>query len=45
VTFGTKKLEWRGIAGGEKIENMFIHFDRMYEPDTDRRTDRQTDTA
>jgi len=44
MTFGMEKLEWCGYTRlWKKFENMFVRFDRIYEPD--RRTDRQTDTA
>jgi len=36
----------RPVPDGEKIEDTFIRFDRMYERyERDRRTDRRTDTA
>ena len=38
-----KRRRRRGYSTVKKFEDMFIHFDRMYE--RDRRTDRQTDTA
>jgi len=41
MTFGTEKLEWCGYPMVKKIEDMFIHFDRIHE--RDGRTDRQTD--
>jgi len=40
MTFGTEKLEWCGYPTVKKFEDMFIHFDSMYE--RDRQTDRQT---
>jgi len=41
TTFGTEKIEWCGyLPDGEKIKDMFIRFDKMYE--RDRQTDRQT---
>jgi len=33
MPFGTEKLEWIGYPTVKKIEDMFIHFDRMYKRD------------
>ena len=47
VPFGMEKLEWWAARWLNFFEDMFIHFDRMYERDrhTDGHTDRRTDTA
>jgi len=42
MPFGMEKLGWCGYPTVKKFENMFIHFDKMYE--RDGRTDIQTDT-
>jgi len=31
MTFGTKKTRMAWLPDGEKIEDMFVHFDRMHE--------------
>jgi len=41
MPFSTEKLEWCGYPTVKRFEDMFIHFDRMYE--RDRHTDGQTD--
>jgi len=41
MTFGMEKLEWCAYPTVKKVEDIFIHFDRIHERDgrTDRRTD------
>jgi len=43
-TFRTEKTRMAWLPDGDKFEDTFIRFDRMYERDrqTDRRTSRQT---
>jgi len=44
MPFDMEKLEWCGYSVVKNcFEDIFIHFDRMYE--RDRHTDRRTDTA
>ena len=47
MPFGMEKLEWCGYPMVKKVEDMFIRFDMIHQCDrqTDRRTNRQTDTA
>jgi len=42
MTFGMEKTKTMWLPNGEKFENMFIPFDRMYERDTHTHT--HTDT-
>jgi len=45
TNFGTENYRVAWLPDGKKIEDFFIHFDRIHERDrrTERRTDRQTD--
>jgi len=43
MVFGVEKLEWCGCPMMKKIEDSFIHVDRIHE--RDRRTDRHRMTA
>ena len=46
MQFGVEKLEWCGYPMvKKKFEDIFIRFDRMYERDTHRRTDRHRMTT